>query len=431
MAKMGETKSYEEYLEGLKNYEQALITKSEIATLNRDKLSPGEKGRKEKIIGLYDRLIPLVHKIKEENYENIHIAAQLLNSIRLIEGREIEEPILGHSELLAKYLAHPANNKATDRKEDQYDTRCGIHALNHILQEEKLICIRKVDVDNTVKPKGRGRPPKKVTVDYSDTVYFDKKTMKPWSRPEAVDPKNREVLLNIPGICKAFSAYIQCRPNPCNMIEIGILQAILSGTIADPDLPNINLGFKTKGVEIVYDKLSDERKAEFTKVEAPIYIELLKILLMEPNTIGALVNFEGYHYSAIISKNTMIDVNKGADFTYIDSLDIPCEFGALNRKGAIKQPKYFNILNARAPHMTGNYKFDNLDELFQELLKPNPYYSNINITIVKYENDGSSYFCRSLEHMLKSSNNNNNLGGGSLKHDNKTRKTRKTRRSKV
>jgi len=424
MATLGETKSYEEYLEGLKNYEQALIAKSDVTTLNRDKIGPEEKGRKVKIIGLYDRLLPLVREIKDGDYENIHIAAQLLNSIRLIEGREIDEPIVSHSELLTKYLAHPANTNATDRKEDQFDARCGMHALNHILQEEKLICVTKLE--NTVPgPKPRGRPPKKATVDYSDKVYFDKKTMKPWSRPEKPDPKNREVLLNIPGICKAFSAYIECGSNPCNMIEIGVLQAILSGTIADPDLPNINLGFKTKGVEIVYDKLSDERKTDFIKVEAPIYIELLRILLMEPNTIGALVNFENYHYSAILSKNTMIDVNKAADFTYIDSLDTPCEFGALDVKGTLKQPKYFNKLNVRAPHMTGNYKFDNLVDLFQELLKPNANYTNINITVIKYENDGSSYFCRALEHMLRSSN--NNLGGGSLKRNNGKRKTRRSK----
>jgi len=425
---MSDTKSFSEYLEKLKNYEIAIIEKASKAVLNRDKISADEKARKERIIALYDKLLPIVHEISEGDYDNIHIAASVFNTIRQIEGHEVAEPILGHKALLQKYEAHPVNNLVADRKEDQDDLRCGMHALNHLLQEEKVVCFGPVT-------KTRGRPKKQPDPDYSESIYFDKHTMKPWSRAEVPVPKNRDVLLNISGICKAYNMYVQCATKPCNMIEIGILQAILNGTIADPDLPNIDLGFKTKGIEINYDKLSPERKAEFINVEAPIYIELIKILLSEKDTIGALINLNGAHYTALVSKNTMIDVNKEADFTYIDSLDLPCSFGALNKKGNLKQPKYFNSLNKRAEHLSGNYKFDDIHELFGQLLQNNQYnsnnsnseeheFKNIDITIVKYKNDGSTYFCRSLEHILRSANNNDEAGG-SRKHRTLKRKTRR------
>ena len=44
----------------------------------------------------------------------------------------------------------------------------------------------------------------------------------------------------------------------------------------------------------------------------------------------------------------MINVNKNADFTYIDSLDNPCQFGAIDAKGKIQKPKYFMDIHSHS-----------------------------------------------------------------------------------
>ena len=354
-----------------RQYAQKILTKAKAPNAKEnDRMIPEEVERSTNIIAMYDKLLTLVQDVEKGDTTKIIPAANTLLNIRRVEGKEIPPVAKNNESTLKAYSNSKKRRESSVRLENQKQSRCGIHALNHILQEEKLVCIEE-----------------------NDSIFIDVATK---GAAEA-NPMSATVLLNAPKICEAYGAYADCTEgNMCNNLPIIILQHIFTPTSIDPDLPNISLKYQTKGIEFVNDKRNDKA---YYSVEVPILSEIMKTLLSEPTSIGALLNFNNWHYTAIVNKGGFAGAPAGTDFTYIDSLDNPCEFKTLKDSNYLmrlanrnKIPKYF----------TGHYTYNELPWLMEALLKGKNQRGNIDVTIVQYAPDGSSYFCQALENILTS-----------------------------
>lgn len=360
-------------LEKKRDYAQGILNKARAPDAKPSQtMSPEEDARSNRIIKMYNRLLGFVEEVEAGNESTIVNAAVLFDEIRRLEGREGASNVANNSQILQNYreALKTNNNRPNKRLEDQINNRCGIHALNHIFQEEKLVCMEDVD-----------------------SVYIDADTKEEGSS----EPMNKDVLLNAPKICEAYEGYTDCdEDDKCEMLPINILQNILTPNAIDPDLPDISLNYNTKGIEFMNDKGDDN---SYYSVEVPILAEMMKNILAEPDSIGALLNLNNWHYTAIVNKGGLKGAPAETDFTYLDSMDKPCTFGAA------KKPDYLSIMadaKALPAFSSGNYTYDSLPWLIEKLLKRSTQDGNIDVTIVKYKADGSSYFSKSLENILAS-----------------------------
>ena len=158
---------------------------------------------------------------------------------------------------------------------------------------------------------------------------------------------------------------------------------------------------------------------------------MMKNILAEPDSIGALINLNNWHYTAIVNKGGLKGVPIETDFTYLDSRDSPCLFGVKSTPNFLKK---MIDTESRPENFSGNYTYDYLYWLIENLMLQEIYGNdktkgNINVTIVKYKADGSSYFSKSLENILTSRA---AAEGGKRKSRKNTKKTKrsKTRRAK-
>jgi len=417
-----------------------------------------ELQRKRKIIRLYESFLEQIDTIEKNNARGVFdseifkMAAETFNAISKIEGNVAPNGRFTNAQLFSNYRkSHQNNNNINKRVEDQIDARCGIHALNHVFQEEKLYCGEIEEEENeeeeneeeeneqeeneqeeNEQEENEEENEEETEEEKFAELYIDAETKAPLPYENNLLLK-KTTLLNVSAICRLYknveivpgmpmySDEDLCVDN-CDYIPISILQNVITDTAFVPGigLPNTSLGYVTSGIEFrktLVQRNSGkiiDKKESFNAIEKHILIEQLKLILQEDDTIGALLRMEGppRHYTAIINKHGFTDCPPGTDFTYIDSIDEPCSFDSGK---SVKNDFAFLIDDVGGklvttkdgkpvkdirinPKSTGNYTYKALNGLMEKLLDNNDNF--INITVVKFKRDGSSYFSRSLENIL-------------------------------